>query len=362
MYKRLARPLFFLMDPEKVHDSAIIVGRIWGSNPLTKGILCLFFNYNNRMLEQKIDGINYRNPVGLAAGFDKDCRLMNVLHCMSFGHEEVGSVTAEPYAGNQGKRLLRLPKDNGIVVYYGLKNEGAEVCKKRLKGKFKIPIGVSVAKTNKPFKSEKEKYGDWVKGINMMKNCGDYITLNLSCPNTSDSTNHCDPKEVEKLFSAIKQAKIKFNKPVYLKLGWNLTSKHVDGIIRASDKAGFVKGFILTNLHKDRSKLKLKTPKSVWNNQPGGISGPVVKPKAMRLVREFYKKAGDRYTIVGCGGIFSAEDAYEYIKNGASLVQLITGMIFEGPYMIKSINKGLVRLLKHDGYKSLQEAVGSSVK
>lgn len=345
-----------------IHDMAIITGRIFGSNPLTRGVLSLLYKRTHSPLEQTLYGIRFPNAVGLAAGFDKDCHLMHVLHTLDFGFEEVGSITAQAYGGNPGKRLVRLKKDKGIIVYYGLKNEGAQALKKRIKRPYAIPLGVSVAKTNKAFKNTQEGLDDWMRVIRTMKSTGDYLTLNLSCPNVTTPEDYCDPKMIEQLFSRIKKKNIRFTKPVLLKLAWHITPERMNKIIKLCDKAGFVKGFILTNLSKERSKLAIKTPKSVWEHQPGGISGPLIKENALALVRHTYKKAGDRYLIIGCGGIFSADDAYEYIKNGASLLQLITGMIYEGPGLIKRINKGLEKKLTEDGYTHISQAIGSGVK
>ncbi|MBR9692772.1 dihydroorotate dehydrogenase (quinone), partial [Candidatus Woesearchaeota archaeon] len=164
VYEKLLRPILFLQDPEKIHNRAIRAGRIVGAIPPVRWLVSLFYNYKHAMLEQYVAGIKFKNPVGLAAGFDKDCQLMKSLPALGFGYEEVGSVTAQPYAGNPHPRLVRLKKDKGIIVNYGLKNEGAPVLKKRLQGKYKIPIGVSVAKTNKHHTTQKEKLDDWVKG------------------------------------------------------------------------------------------------------------------------------------------------------------------------------------------------------
>lgn len=361
VYERIIRPVLFLMNPEKIHDAFVFFGQIGGSNPLFRSMLSLFFNYKNPALEQKILGIHFVNPLGLAAGFDKDCKLMKTMSACGFGYEEVGSVTAEPYSGNAKPRLKRLPQDKGIIVNYGLKNKGAKICREKFfsgkkKRAFKIPIGISVAKTNKGFHNQREKLEDWAKGFQLMKHCGDYTTINLSCPNTHDCTNYCDPKQIRWILAYIAKEKPKV--PVFLKLKQGLTAEDIKGIIALADKHDFVKGFILTNLYKDRSKLK--TPKKIHEKFVGGVSGLHVKPEALRLVKEFYRQAGDRYVIIGCGGIFNAQDAYDFIKAGASLVQMVTGMIYGGPTIMKEINKGLVVLLEKDGFSNISEAIGSA--
>lgn len=362
-YEKVLRPVLFLTNPEKIHDAFVFFGQIGGSNPLFRGVLSILFNYKNPVLEQNILGMRFKNPLGLAAGFDKDCKLMKTMPVCGFGYEEVGSVTAQAYGGNPKPRLKRIPKDKGIIVNYGLKNEGAKACKKRFftgrkKKNFSFPVGVNVAKTNKEFADAKERLSDWAKGIRLMKNCGDYITINLSCPNTHDCIDYCNPKKIRWVLAYIAKEKPKV--PVFLKLRQGLIKQEIKDIITLADKHDFVKGFVLTNLNKDRSKLK--TPKKLHEKFKGGVSGMHVKPEALRLTREFYKLAGKRYIIIGCGGIFNAKDAYDYIKAGASLVQMLTGMIYEGPRVMYDINKGLVELLKKDGYKNISEAIGRNAK
>jgi dihydroorotate dehydrogenase len=358
IYEWIVRPVLFRFDPEFVHDMTVLAGRIGGSNPITRAIIRTAFSYSNPALEQEVCGVRFPNPIGLAAGFDKDCKLMHVLPDVGFGYEEVGSITAEPYEGNPNPRLTRLPEDKSIIVYYGLKNCGARVLRERLKGKHCIPIGVSVAKTNKDFKTLNAKIADWKEGVQLLKERGDYITINVSCPNTFDPENFNDPKLLNQLLKGI--GELKTRKPIFIKLSADLTTEQLDSIIDVCDRYSFVKGLIIANLVKDRKKLKLKSPKHMYEGRKGGLSGKIVKPYALKMVRHAYERAGDRYVIIGCGGIFTAEDAYEFIRNGATLLQLITGMIYGGPATIKRINKGLVRLLERDGYTSISEAVGAA--
>ncbi len=361
IYTHLVKPVLFRMDPEGVHDRAILAGRIIGSNPLTRGLVALAYDYEHQILRQTIAGVRFRNPLGLAAGFDKDCRLMRVLPAVGFGFEEVGSITARPYAGNPKPRLTRLPADNSIIVYYGLKNDGAHVARERLKGAWRIPVGVSVAKTNTEHTTVEEKLDDWIAGITVLKDAGAYLTINVSCPNTYDPANFCDPKLLWKLLHRIEQEHITFHKPVFLKITADLSTEHVDRIIELCRPRKWITGFVLTNLVKDRTKVDIKSPRETYEHVKGGLSGKLVMPKALALVRHVYTKAGDRFVLIGCGGVFTAQDAYAYIRNGASLIQLITGMIYGGPGTIKRINKGLVRLLKRDGFQNVKDAVGVDV-
>lgn len=354
LYQRLAKPLLFMQDPERVHEHATRLGIALGASPLSRSALAAIYDYEHPVLEQTVAGIAFRNPVGLAAGFDKDCNLMDVLPSIGFGFEEVGSITAEPYGGNSGKRLVRLPEDAGIIVNYGLKNKGARALRKKLKKKFAIPIGVSVAMTNRRFANEREKLEDWALGITLLKDSGSYLTINLSCPNTSDPASFCDPDLLEKLLCRIDT--MRFEKPVFLKLRNDLSQGEADRIIDLCASRPWVTGFILSNLSKDRSRLK---DPQAHAGYPGGVSGRTVKPGALRLTRHFRERAGDRFVLVGCGGIFTSEDAYDYLVAGASLVQLVTGMIYKGPGVVSEINRGLVRLLRRDGFESVSQAIGT---
>lgn len=368
MYQKVIKPILFKMDPEFVHDRFVFAGKVMGSNPLTRAALRLNYRYENPMLRQAVHGVTFRNPIGLSAGFDKDCNLMRTIEAVGFGFEEVGSITAKPYKGNPGKRLVRLPKDQSIIVYYGLKNKGAVRLRNKLlkkdgaKRDFGIPIGVSVAKTNIELKDLDEKIADWVEGLTLLQQCGEYITINVSCPNTFDPQNFNDPCLLAPLLEGIAKAGLKFEKPVFLKLSADISTQQFDEIVKVCDRHTFIKGFILTNLVKDRSKLQLKSDPAEYEKHKGGLSGKVVFPYSLALTKHAYETVGDRYTVIGCGGIFTAEDAYAYIRNGATLLQMVTGMIYGGPGTIRDINKGLVKLLEKDGFAHLSEAIGKDTK
>ncbi len=361
VYERLLRPLFFLQDPERIHERMVRLGALLGALAPARWLLSLAYGYKDERLWQDIGGITFENPVGLAAGFDKDADLPKVLPSIGFGHVEVGSVTAKPYAGNEGVRLKRLVADEAIIVNYGLKSAGAKAVAAKLKDcHFRVPVGVSVARTNATFKSEKAKLDDWMTGLKTMKACGDYLTLNLSCPNTNDATNYCDPGECGKLFARVERERLRFGKPVFLKVGADLAPKQADRLIALARPRAWVTGFIISNLGKDRASLGLKTAKQEHAAYRGGISGPAVRKKALALVKHFRKRGGKRFVLIACGGVSSAKDAYAYLAAGASLIQLVTSLIYKGPGVVKEINKGLVALLAQDGYASVGDAVGKA--
>ena len=356
-YKNIAKQLFFLMDPEIVHDRMIKLGNKTGKIKFTKSIMRMTFDYKNPMLEQNIFGIKFRNPIGLAAGFDKDAQLVDILPSIGFGFEEIGSITGQPSKGNPKPRLWRLKKSKSLIVHYGLKNDGCEIIHNRLKKKkFEIPIGVSIAKTNcKGTVDTKNAIEDYVKSYKIFSNIGDYYTINISCPNAFGGQPFTDSKRLKMLLDAI--FKERYSKPIFIKLSPDLSKKEIDKLLEVSEKYN-VSGYVCSNLTKKRNNKKI-----LEQNIPdkGGISGKVVQDMANNQISYIYKKIKRDRIIIGVGGVFSAEDAYDKIKRGASLIQLITGMIFEGPQVISEINLGLVKLLKKDGLSNISEAIGTAV-
>ncbi|OHA15412.1 MAG: dihydroorotate dehydrogenase (quinone) [Candidatus Taylorbacteria bacterium RIFCSPLOWO2_12_FULL_43_20] len=357
-YKSVLKPIFFSMDPENVHDKMVSFGKTLGASSLTRGILRLTFGYTNPVLEQDILGIRFRNPVGLAAGFDKNAELHQILPGVGFGFGELGSITGYPCEGNFKPRLWRLRRSKGLVVYYGLKNKGCEIISNELRTRqFDIPIGISVAMTNcRDNVDVANALNDYAKAFTSFQNIGEYITVNISCPNAEGGQPFVDPEKLNLLLGKLDNIEVK--KPVFVKISPDLNPGRIDEILSVL-KQHRVHGIICSNLTKKRSN-----PAIIDGIVPekGGISGAPVRDLSDNLISYIYKKEKDRFVIIGCGGIFNARDAYKKIRAGASLVQMITGMIFEGPQVISEINMGLVKLLKKDGYRNVKEAVGADVK
>ncbi len=357
VYKNITKPLAFQFDPEKVHEHFVLLGKHLGNNAITRGITSTAFSYNNPMLSQTIAGMHFPNPVGLAAGFDKNADLVDLLPAIGFGFAEVGSITGEYCEGNPKPRLWRLPDSKSIIVYYGLKNQGAEKLSAKLAGReFRIPIGISAAKTNCKETVDLEKgIEDYCKVLECFRSIGNYYAINISCPNSFRGLDFADPKRLEKLFAVMVKKKL-FCKPVFLKLSPDLSLKELDALIALSLQYP-VTGVICSNLVKKKENARIHD-EDMKQWVCGGISGKPVQSHALKHVAHVFTKTHGRLLVIGCGGIFTAEDAYAYIKNGASLVQFITGMIYEGPQVVSTINQGLVELLKKDGYKNISEAVG----
>jgi len=353
IYKKFIRPVLFKFEPEFIHNLTLLAGRVAGFTRVSRLLRGLFV-FKDERLEQEILGIKFENPVGLAAGFDKNAQLTGFLPDLGFGFAEIGSVTANPCKGNPKPRLHRLIKEKGIIVNYGLANKGVEEIGEKLKGKkFRIPIGISIAKTNNPSIKGKESIEDYFKSFKKMRDIGNYLTINISCPNAGDGRSFEDPKLLEDLLKKIQ--KIRKKEIIFIKVSPDLSKKNLDKIIELAGKYQ-LNGFVISNLSKDRKGLELGDKARF----KGGISGKIVKEKSNKMIKYVYEKTKGRFVIIGCGGVFNGRDAYEKIKAGASLIQLITGMIYEGPGVISRINKELVRLMENRGYKNMGEVVGSN--
>jgi dihydroorotate dehydrogenase len=355
LYKSILKPILFRFDAEKVHDAFIAIGAFLGGHQNTRSITRAFFAYKNPALEQNVLGISFANPVGLAAGFDKDAKMTDIMPAVGFGFAEIGSVTGEPCEGNLKPRLWRLPNLKSLAVHYGLKSEGGERIAARLSGKkFAIPIGVNIAKTNSVACAETEAgIADYAKVMTFFaeKNIGDYFTVNVSCPNAYGGEPFIDPERLNRLMTRLDA--VSTDKPVFLKLSPDIVGKNLDALLEVCGRHR-VHGFVCTNLTKEKKEendTRLK----------GGLSGKVVQRLSDDQISYIYKKNGKKYLIIGVGGIFSAADAFRKIQLGASLVELVTGMIYEGPQLVGEINRGLVKLLEKNGFKNISEAVGTAV-
>lgn len=355
-YQYLLKPIYFQFDPEKVHNQMTKAGNKLGSSRIGRAAISLAFNYSNPILEQEICGIKFKNPIGLAGGFDKHAELTQILPSVGFGFMEIGSITAKPYAGNtDSPRLKRLPNSKSLQVYYGLKNDGAKATLDRLqKLQFEIPLGINIAKTNCAETCDLEVgVEDYFETYQLFTSAGigDYITINVSCPNAFGGQPFHDKESLEKLLGRI--FSVEKIRPLFLKISPDLSSSQIDDILLVAAKYP-IDGFICSNLTKDLKRPEVKD----IPNAKGGLSGKVVEELSNQLLSYIYKKTKGKYVMIGLGGVFTAEDAFKKIQLGASLVQLITGMIYRGPAVISDINLGLAEILKKKGYQNIFEAIG----
>lgn len=334
-----------------------------GQFKITRLVTALFFKYENiQYLSQNVAGIYFKNPIGLAAGFDYEAKLTQILPEVGFGFHTIGSVTFGEYKGNEKPRLGRLPLSKSLIVNKGLKSPGAKYIFNKLKLlSFRIPVGISIAKTNSmTTNSEKTGITDYICTANLFSksNIGNYFEINISCPNAFGGEPFTTPKKLHNLLVQID--KVNFKKPVFIKMPIELSNSEAEELLNVIIKHKVV-GVIFGNLAKSRSNPALNKAELKSVGQ-GNFSGKPTWKQSNRLISLTYKKYGSKLVVVGCGGVFSAEDAYYKIKLGASLVQMITGMIFEGPQVVGEINKGIVNLLKKDGYSNVSQAVGSIKK
>jgi dihydroorotate dehydrogenase len=337
-YQKVLKPFFFCFDPEFVHDLMIFFGELFGSNPLTRFCLSLVWGYRGPDIAKVVDGIRYEHPVLLSAGFDSNGRLTRVLSSVSFGGEEIGSITAHPCAGNVPPRLTRLIRNKSIIVYKGLRNDGVDVIADRLLAKKRIPgfvVGISIAQTNNTTVcSDEDAIEDYYTSFKKLngRNVGDYYTINISCPNTYGGEMFASPRLLPRLLEKLQT--VPCTKPVYFKMPINLPwpeFKELLDLLSASPYQGVVIG----NLNKNYSMLDF--PADAPREFRGGLSGKPCFDLSNELVRKTRAAYGSRFTIIGVGGIFSAEDARAKFDAGADLIQLITGLIFTGPGLLKDI-------------------------
>ena len=364
---RAIRPLIFLMEPEQAHYSLKRMGVFLGSNPVTKWLTGLLMDYNHKSLAITVDGIDYRNPVGLSAGFDKDGELTKIYPSIGFGLAELGSFTGEICPGNPGKRLFRMIKSKAIVVWYGLNNEGAETISKRLaKEDFgRLRVGINAANSNLTPEFDLEmSINDYLKTMKLFKDIGDYYDVNISCPNTQDGEPFVDKKNLDALLTRInEEIRPISDKPIYVKLAADMTLDEINTIVDGCVEHG-MDGVVCTNLAKPQFNTEHRPEEypTVDGRLPkgkGAMSGLPLQRISTNVIRHVYRRTRGKLTIIGVGGIFTAKDAYEKITSGASLLHMITTMIFDGPQNINEINRGLVKLLKKDGFETMAEAVGS---
>jgi dihydroorotate dehydrogenase len=366
LYSHILRPLLFQLDPEVAHTRAVEACRLAGKIPPVRFAFRKCFEVTSPWLRTEIGGLQIKNPIGLAAGWDKSGHAARMLGHLGYGFAEIGSVSADLSHGNPKPRLFRLPEDRALIVYYGLQNDGAQAVARHLKeaGKCAVPLGVNIVKTNRgpdaPDDSDEDTLQDYLSSVREIAPHADYITLNLSCPNAKGGKDFfSDAANIGRLLELLAAESLSL--PVFLKVIPNADPAFLEAIVEQAAPHSFVHGFIFNLPPGKPAWLQLKTPRSVWENLPGAVSGAPVAESLNACIRGLYPRLPrGRFEIIGVGGVFSAEDAYEKIRLGASAVQIYTAMIYEGPGVIRRINKGLQHLLQRDGFSNVREAVGSA--
>ena len=366
LYSNVLRPLLFRLDPEVAHTLTIQACRVAGHLPPVRAAFRHCLEVTDPALRTELGGLAIRNPIGLAAGWDKSGYAARMLGHLGFGFAEIGSISADLSHGNPKPRLFRLPEDRAIVVYYGLPNDGAAAVAQRIgaAGKCAVPLGLNIVKTNRgaggPDESFDETVDDYLRSIRALAPCSDYLALNLSCPNAKGGKDlFAEAANIGRFLGRVAAENVAV--PVFLKVVPNADPAFIEALIEQALPHAFVRGFIFNLPPGKPAWLSLKTPKTVWEKMPGAVAGAPVAQSLNHCIRELYHRMPrDRFQIIGVGGVFTAEDAYEKIRLGASAVQIYTAMIYEGPGVIRQINEGLIPLLHRDGFKNVREAVGSA--
>ena len=342
VYKYLIRPILFLFAPETIHKLAVFYIRLLSSIPGIQSLVRHLYRVKHPALEREVFGLRFQNPVGLAAGFDKDALMIGGLSNFGFGFIEIGTVTPEPQPGNPRPRLFRIPGDKALVNRMGFNNQGVGKIAHRLKRKpTGIIIGGNIGKNK--ITANHKAVEDYVKCLNALYEVVDYFVVNVSSPNTPDLRQL---QEKEPLKALLGSLQIEINKrprkkPLLLKIAPDLTDDQLDDIIEILNQLK-LDGIVATNTTTSRENISLGE-REINRIGEGGLSGKPLEARSNEVIRYLRNKLSDKIPIIGVGGIMSEEDVFRKLEAGASMVQLYTGFIYEGPGIVKKINQALIR-------------------
>ena len=343
------RPFLFKLDPETTHDLAI---KSLKFNYLPKK---MFEVEDEQILNIELLGKNFPNPIGLAAGFDKSGEVYNSLLKFGFGFIEIGTVTPLKQFGNPKPRIFRLEDDSALINRLGFNNDGIEIIKNRIKSeKKKGVVGINIG----PNKNTKDQKNDFCIGLKNFFDIADYITVNISSPNTEGLRDFHDRGKLEDLLLALNKIKSenKINIPLLLKISPDIKDNQISEIADTAIKND-ISGIILTNTtNSNKDKLI-----SDFKKEEGGLSGEPLQQISTNMIKKFYKQLNGKIPIIGVGGVNSGKSAYEKIIAGASLLQLYTGLVYKGPSIVKNIKKELIQILKVEGLNNIKDAIGKNL-
>ncbi len=340
----LLRPLVFKLDAEAAHRATIAALGLRAGTGFTPEPSW------TPTLETTVAGLRFRNPIGLAAGFDKDARVFGPMLNLGFGFVEIGTVTPRPQSGNPKPRLFRLEEDCAVINRMGFNNAGQAAALERLRGRYGNGIvGVNIGAN----KDSADRITDYVAGVRAMSSVARYLTINISSPNTPGLRQLQDEGALRGLLSAIAEARGGNGPPIFLKVAPDLGEGEPDQIVRAALDHQ-IDAIIVANTTISRPPLRSK-----FGGEQGGLSGAPLKQLALKAVRDFRAASGGKIPLIGVGGIANADDAWERIRAGASLVQLYTAMVYEGPGLVRRIAKGLAERVRREGFANIAEAVGT---
>lgn len=362
MYQ-LIRKYLFQQDPEHIHEKTIHALKLVEDSAPGKTILRMIYQLRDQRLENHLWGLKFPNPVGLAAGFDKNAEVYHALGALGFGFVEVGTLTPQGQPGNPKPRLFRLPEHQAVINRMGFNNHGAYLASQHLIdfAYSDVPIGINIGK-NKATPNE-DAASDYSKCMDMLYAYGHYFVINISSPNTPNLRDLQETENLRALVCAVRDKAAELEgrgvkkKPILLKVAPDMSDEQMHDVVHAAVEEG-IAGIIATNTTLSREAVAGHR----HAEEAGGLSGRPLTERSTAWVKEIYQEVGDKVPIVGVGGIYTGQDAYDKIRAGASLVQVYTGMIYQGPGIAKQINKQLLRLLERDGFSHISEAIGADAK
>lgn len=341
MYKKIIRPLLFLLQPETIHHLMVGLMKIARHTPLAKPIMRATMTVRDPRLEREVFGLRFPNPIGLAAGFDKNAEVSDILSCMGFGFVEIGTVTPKAQSGNPKPRLFRLPQDRAIINRMGFNNRGVDAAIERLRKRNpEIKIGGNIGKNTATSNEEATK--DYLQLFRRLYDYVDYFTVNVSCPNVANLTSLQSKQSTIDILMPMKEFRKGQSdyRPILLKISPDLTNEQVDIMIEVARECR-IDGIVATNTSTSREGLHTD-PEQITRIANGGLSGAPLTQRSLEMVRYIHQQTGGKMAIIGVGGIMSVEDAQAMLDAGASLVQIYTGFIYEGPGFVRRICKSLL--------------------
>ncbi|WP_027883004.1 quinone-dependent dihydroorotate dehydrogenase [Meiothermus rufus] len=345
------RPWLFRQDPETIHER-VMQGLAWlARRGPTLDLLRRLYALEDPRLRVHAFGLHFPNPIGLAAGFDKNALALRAWPALGFGHVEIGSITALPQPGNPPPRLFRLPQDQALINRMGFNNEGAERVAARLEslqqtfGRLSVPVGINLGKSRAtPLEKAPQ---DYLESLFRLWPYGDYFVINVSSPNTPGLRALQERERLEELLSAL-TGFVQQRKPLLLKIAPDLSWTQIDEILALAEHYR-LSGLIATNTTTQREGLKASL------DEAGGLSGKPLGPRSLEVLRYLHRQLRGRLPIVSVGGIFSSEDVWERLVNGATLVQVYTSLVYEGPSLVKKLCRGLLGRMEQEGLRSLEQ-------
>jgi dihydroorotate dehydrogenase len=360
LYERAVRPLFFRLEPEVAHRLAMGGLMLTGRVPGGTRVLSILFDSCDSRLEIDILGLHFPNPVGLGAGYDKNCVALRELTALGFGHLEVGTVTPLPQSGNPNPRVFRLPEDQAVINRMGFPNDGVESILPRLERarqhRIKVPLGVNIGKgRDTPLDAAGDDYCSLFQRLHA---CADYVAVNVSSPNTLGLRELQAKSALQALLGQLTELRrdLRPTIPLLVKIAPDLTWSEIDGVLEVI-AACDIDGIIATNTTVGRDGLVSRRSARL---EKGGLSGVPLRQRSADIIRYVYQQTSGALPIIGVGGVDSAQSALEKIQAGASLVQVYTGLVYRGPRLVGAINQGIARWMEELGVTKLAELVGQA--